>query len=219
MDSSRPASKTFMPVVLVLLSLLSFIALSCSPSPSAPPTSITETTVSTTRLPTVVSYDDRAAFEAAAPDALRLVDFDTDAQGAAIVSDSAGVHADGYYKFYGIIFEAGVICGEPNLPFTGVSAPNTISNTGENTPTPALVDAFFLQPVYEVGITNTGGEVELRIFDEDDALVGSVRSDTDEGTKDFIGLISGIPIYRMEYDAVSGMSFEGDDLLFTEFVP
>lgn len=219
MDSERRSPKTFLLVVLVLLSLLSLSALACSPSPSALPTSTTVPTVTTARLPTVVTFNDKAAFEAAAPDPLRLIGFDTDATGAAIVADSPGVHADGYYKAYGIAFEAGVIFGEPNLPFNGVSAPNTITDSGVNTPTPAIVDGVFIVPVYEVGITNLGAEAELRIFDAANTLIGSIRSDADETTKDFIGLISGIPVYRMEYDFAGGMSFEGDDLLITEVTP
>ena len=167
----------------------------------------------------MVTFNDKVAFEAAAPDPLRLLDFDTDATGAAIVAGSPGVHAGGHYKPYGIVFEAGVIFGEPNFPFNGISAPNTITDSGVNTPTPAIVDGVFIAPVYEVGITNLGAEAELRIFDQANVLIGSVRSDADEGTKDFIGLISGIPIYRMEYDFAGGMSFEGDDLLITEVVP
>ncbi len=215
-DTRRLSLKILAPVVLVSLSLLGCDSLSDTTSL---PTETIESTVTTVLLPTVVSFDDRAAFEAAASGPLQLVDFDTDYQGAPIVAESPGVLAGAYYKGYGILFSAGVVFGEPNFPFNGVSAPNTITDSGDNTPTPAIVDVIFDIPVHEVGITNIGAEAVLRIFAEDDTMIGSVRSDADEVTKDFIGLISNIPIRRMEYDFAGGMSFEGDDLMFTQIVP
>jgi len=228
LGSRRTGSRRPPLGVLALMALLSLALTGCEtltdttspPTTALPTTSLppvaTEPAITTTIVPVVVSYTDRAAFEAAAPRALQLVDFDTDYQGVPIVAESPGVHAGNYYKGYGIIFAAGVIFGEPNLPFNGVSAPNTISNSGDNTPTPALVDVLFDTPVYEVGITNTGAEAELRIFDEADTLIGSIRSDADEATNDFIGLSSNIPIRSMEFDFAGGMGFEGDDLLFTK---
>jgi len=213
---TRLSLKILAPFVLVSLSLLGCNSL---PETISLPTETTEPTSTTVMLPMVVSYDDKAAFEAAASGPLQLVDFDTDSQGAPIVAESPGVLAGAYYKSYGILFSAGVIFGEPNLPFNGVSAPNTITDSGDNTPTPAIVDVDFGDPVHEVGITNIGAEAELRIFDEADVLIGSVRSDADEATKDFIGLIGNIPIRRMEYDFAGGMSFEGDDFVFTLIVP
>lgn len=56
----------------------------------------------------------------------------------------------------------------------------------------------------------------LRIFDSDNLTIGSITSDSDLSTRDFMGLISAVPIHRITYDIVSGMGFEADDLIFTK---
>ena len=113
-------------------------------------------------------------------------------------------------------FTVGVVFGEPNLPFSGVTHPNIISNSQINTDTTALVEGNFLSPVFEVRITNVGAVAELIIFDVDDVLMGCIRTDADTLLHDFVGLISDTSIYRMEYDFVSVISFGADDLLFTQ---
>ncbi len=165
----------------------------------------------------VVNYTDLAAFQAASG-SLTLVNFDVDSGGNPIAADSPGVLAGNLFSGYGITFNAGIVFGEPNLPFNGVSPPNTISNSGINTPTPALVDGVFAAPVFEVGLTNTGAGSVLRIFDQADNQLGAILSDLDSATQDFIGMISDTPIYRMEFDFVQGIGFEGDDLYFTRIV-
>jgi hypothetical protein len=198
MDSKRPSWKILVPAFLVLLPVLGCTSLTATSPPKG-----------------VITYSDPEAFEEAAGP-LSLVDFDIDPDGMAIVAGSNGVLANGYYKAYEFAFSAGVISGGSGLPFRGVSAPNTIGDSDINTPTPAAVDATFVLPVYAVGITNVGGQAELRIFDGKDALIGSVQSDADEATKDFIGLVSNTPINRMQYDFVGGPALEGDDLVFTQ---
>jgi len=165
----------------------------------------------------VVNYTDLATFQAASG-SLTLVNFDVDSGGNPIAADSPGVLAGSLFSGYGITFNAGIVFGEPNLPFNGVSPPNTISNSGINTPTPALVDGVFAAPVFEVGLTNTGAGSVLRIFDQADNQLGAILSDLDSATQDFIGMISDTPIYRMEFDFVQGIGFEGDDLYFTRIV-
>ena len=166
----------------------------------------------------VVSYTSQAAFQADASNPLTLVNFDVDSDSNPIAAPSPGVLAGNNFTGFGINFAAGVVFGEPNLPFTGVSPPNIISNSGINTPTPARVDASFAAEVFEVGITNTGAQAVLSIFDASDTLLGSLVSDADPNADDFIGLISDTPIFRMEFDFVSGIGFGGDDLLFTQIV-
>jgi len=165
----------------------------------------------------VVNYTDLATFQAASG-SLTLVNFDVDSGGNPIAADSPGVLAGSLFSGYGITFNAGIVFGEPNLPFNGVSPPNTISNSGIKTPTPALVDGVFAAPVFEVGLTNTGAGSVLRIFDQADNQLGAILSDLDSATQDFIGMISDTPIYRMEFDFVQGIGFEGDDLYFTRIV-
>ena len=172
----------------------------------------------TQALAVVVNYNNLAAFQADAAGTLTLVNFDVDFDGNPIAADSPGVSAGSLFSGYGITFDAGVVFGEPNLPFNGVSPPNTISNSQINTPTPALVDGSFSAQVFEVGITNVGAQAILRIFDATDNMLGSILSDTDNTSHDFIGMISDTPIFRMEYDFISGIGFEGDNLLFTEIV-
>src|SRR4029079_1729947 len=77
-------------------------------------------------------YTDRAAFESSAGGPLALVSFDTDAAGNPIAADSPGVLAGNLYAGFGVTFAAGVVFGEPNLPFVGVTPPNIISNSGIN---------------------------------------------------------------------------------------
>lgn len=163
----------------------------------------------------VVNYTSLATFQANSG-SLTLVNFDVDSGGNPIAAPSPGVLAGNNFSGYGITFNSGVVFGEPNLPFGGVSPPNIISNTQINTPTPALVDGVFAAPVFEVGLTNTGAEAILRIFDISDNLIGTINSDLDPSFNDFIGLISDTPIYRMEFDFVSGIGFGGDDLYFTQ---
>ena len=163
----------------------------------------------------VTIYTDRAAFEASAGGPLTLVNFDTDASGNPIAADSPGVLAGNLYAGFGVSFAAGVVFGEPNLPFIGVTPPNIISNSGINTPTPALVNATFSTPVARVGITDVGAEAVLRLYDTSNALIASVVTDTDPATFDFVGVASDTPIRRIEYDFVSGIGFGGDDLIYT----
>ena len=164
----------------------------------------------------VISYTSKADFQADASGPLTSLGFDVDSDGNPIAADSPGVAAGTLFTGFGITFTAGVVFGGPNLPFNGVTPPNTISNSGINSPTPALVDGSFLSPVNEVGITNVGAQAVLRIFDVADALLASITSDADNTQHDFVGLISDTPILRMEYDFVSGIGFEADDLLFTQ---
>jgi hypothetical protein len=166
----------------------------------------------------ITEFRDRNAFTAAAGP-VRWINFDTDPCGVPIIAPSPGVLADDLYSLVGVVFSSGVVFGEPNLAFNGLSRPNTITNTAINTPTPALVDGSFSPPVYAVGISNTGAEAVLRVFDEDDRLIGSLTSDADTTTKDFLGVTSLIAIHRFQFDFVSGVGFEGDDLLITDTDP
>jgi hypothetical protein len=166
----------------------------------------------------VTEFRDRDAFTAAAAP-VRLINFDADPCGASISAPSPGVLANDLYQQIGVVFSSGVIFGESRLAFNGISRPNTISNSQINTPTPALVDGSFSPPVHAVGITNTGAEAVLRIFDENDHLIASLTSDADASTDDFLGLTSLTPIYRFQFDFVSGIGFEGDDLLITDTDP
>ena len=165
----------------------------------------------------VVNYNSLATFQAASG-SLTLVNFDVDSDGNSIAAPSPGVSAGTKFTGYGITFDRGVVFGEPNLPFSGVSPPNIISNSGINFGTGALVNGSFSSAVFEVGITNTGAGAILRIFDETDNLLGSLLSDLDSSTHDFIGMISDTPIYRMEFDFIQGIGFGGDDLYFTQIV-
>lgn len=165
----------------------------------------------------VVNYNDLAAFQAAAG-SMTLVNFDVDSDGNSIAAPSPGVLAGTKFTGYGVTFNRGVVFGEPNLPFQGISPPNIISNTGINSGTGALVNGSFSSAVFEVGITNIGAGSVLRIFDQTDSLLGSFSSDLDSSADDFIGMISDTPIYRMEFDFVQGIGFGGDDLYFTQIV-
>jgi hypothetical protein len=113
-----------------------------------------------------------------------------------------------------MIRPAGVVFGEPNLPSSAISQPNSISNSQINTPTDALVAGSLASPACAVGITNLGGAAVLRLFDAGSNPIASISSDTDPSAPDSIGLVSGIPVYRFEFDFVSGVGFAGDDLLF-----
>ncbi len=162
----------------------------------------------------VVNYNNLATFQADSGN-LTLVNFDVDSDGNSIAAPSPGILAGTKFTGYGITFDRGVVFGEPNLPFIGVSPPNVISNSGINSGTGALVNASFSSAVSEVGITNIGAGAILRIFDETDNLLGSLLSDLDTSTDDFVGMISDTPIYRMEFDFVQGIGFGGDDLYFS----
>jgi hypothetical protein len=159
-------------------------------------------------------YTSEAAFQSAAG-TLTLVDWDVDDVNCPIFAPSPGVLAGSFYTGDGLSFSAGVIFGEPNLPFSGRSAPNIISNSGVNTPTPALVDGTFATTVTAVGIWNTAAQSRLLVYDTTDNLLGSITSDTDATTDDFLGLVSTTPIKRFEFTFVSGIGFGGDDLQFT----
>jgi hypothetical protein len=139
---------------------------------------------------------------------MRLVNFDAGSDGNAISAPSPGVLARNLFVGSGVVF------GEPNLPSSAISQPNSISNSQINTPTDALVAGSLANPACAVGITNLGGAAVLRLFDAGNNLIAFISSDTDPSTPDFIGLVSGIPVYRFEFDFVSGVGFAGDDLLF-----
>lgn len=160
------------------------------------------------------AFRDRTSFEQAAGAPLTLLDFDSLPNGSAIDADSPGVPIDDQFAARGVRFTAGVIFGEPNLPFNGVSPPNTVSNSGVNAPERAFVSGYFEEPVCAIGLTNTGAGAVLRVYDDAFQLIASIDSDTDTDTDDFIGLVGARPIHRFEFDFVSGLGFEGDDLLF-----
>ena len=162
----------------------------------------------------VVNYNDLAVFQAAAG-AMTLVNFDVDSDGNSIDASSPGVLAGTKFTGYGVTFNRGVVFR--SLSFS-LSSPNMISNTGINSGTGALVNGSFSSEVFEVGITNLGAGSVLRIFDQTDSLLGSISSDLDGSTVDFIGMISDTPIYRMEFDFSQGIGFAGDDLYFTQIV-
>ena len=86
----------------------------------------------------VVLYTDKAAFIGATSAPLTSIGFDVDFDGNPIIAESPGVLADTLFSGYGITFGAGVVFGDSNLPFTGVTPPNIITNSGINAPTPAL---------------------------------------------------------------------------------
>ncbi len=167
----------------------------------------------------VMYFTDKTAFLTAASGTLTTIGFDLDSNGNPIAANSPGVLAGSLFSGYGITFSAGVVFGDPNLTFYGSTPPNIITNTAINTPTTALVDASFTSAVHEVGITNVGATAVLRIFDASNVLIAGITSDSDTSTKDFVGLISDTPIYRIEYDYVSGIGFEADDLVFTRIGP
>ena len=158
-------------------------------------------------------FRNRTNFEAAAGP-LTLVNFDTVPSGEALNAASPGVLAERRYASAGIHFTAGVIFGEPNLSFSGISPPNVISNSGINLPERALVSGYVSEPACAIGITNTGAEAVLRVYDDAFRLIASIRSDPDSSTADFVGLVTTKPIHRFEFDFVSGLGFGGDDLLF-----
>lgn len=157
-------------------------------------------------------FRNRASFEQAAG-AMTLINFDIMPNGSTISAPSPGVLAESRYSSAGIRFTSGVIFGEPNLPFNGISPPNVISNTGINLSERALVSGYIPEPVCAIGITNTGSVAVLRIYDASFRLLDSINSDADPNTKDFIGILSTKPIHRFEFDFVSGIGFSGDDLL------
>ena len=159
-------------------------------------------------------YRDRAAFEAATG-ALAQIDFDRMTDDTAISAPSPGVALAEQFAALGVHFTAGVIFGEPDLPFGGVSAPNVVSNSGVNLPERALVAGYFDEPVCALGITNTGAQATLRAYDMGFRLIESVTSDDDSGSNDFIGIVASRPIHRLEFDFYAGIGFEGDDLLFS----
>lgn len=159
------------------------------------------------------TYRSRADFERTAG-SLRLVDFDSKPDGTAISAGSPGVLLQDQYASVGVEFTAGVIFGEPNLPFTGVSSPNIVSNSSVNLPEHSLVAGYFTSPVCAVGITNTGAVGVLRLYDEGYRLIDSISSDANPATTDFIGIIASRPVHRVEFDFGSGIGFGGDDLLF-----
>lgn len=162
--------------------------------------------------PAVRFFTSEAAFVAAAPNPLTKIDFDVASDGNPIDAPSPGVLAGTLFKGYGITFDAGVVFGTTSIP----GRRNIITNSGINTPTPALVAASFASPVHEVGITNVGAEAVLRIFGEDTHLISKI---TAHSRNDFVGIMSGIPIYYMEYNSVGGIGFGGADLLFTQITP
>ena len=158
-------------------------------------------------------FRNRSSFESAAGP-LTLVNFDTAPSGEALSAPSPGVLAERRFSSAGIHFTAGVIFGEPNLPFSGISPPNVISNSEINLPERALVSGYISDPACAIGITNTGAEAVLRVYDDAFRLIASINSDTDPSTADFVGLLTTKPIYRFEFDFVSGPGFGGDDLFF-----
>lgn len=163
-------------------------------------------------------FRDRNAFIAAAGP-LTTVNFDTTACGVAILPASGGSLAGSFYANVGVTFDAGVIFDLSPFPNANPpSPPNVITNAQINTPTPALVDGTFASPVAAVGITNTGAEAILRVFDASDNLIDSIKTDTNVTTQDFVGILSSTPIHRFEFDFVSGVGFEGDDLLFSQIM-
>jgi hypothetical protein len=159
------------------------------------------------------TYRNRADFERTTG-SLQLVDFDQKPDGTAISAGSPGILLKDQYASVGVEFTSGVIFGEPNLPFTGVSKPNTVSNSSVNLPERSLVAGYFPSPVCAVGITNTGAVAILRLYDEGYRLVDSISSDANSATTDFIGIIASRPVHRIELDFESGIGFGGDDLLF-----
>lgn len=116
------------------------------------------------------------------------------------------------YANAGVTFAAGVISEDA----TTASSPNIVSNSGVNTPTPALVDGTFATPVAAVGITNVGAGAVLRVYDSSGTLIASLTTDTSTAASDFVGIVSTTPIKRFEFDFVSGLGFGGDDLVFTK---
>lgn len=158
------------------------------------------------------TYRDRVEFEEAC-NSVTIIDFDQTPDGTPIEADSPGVLADNIYSDVGIHFTAGVIFGEPNLPFGGESPPNIISNSGINLPERTLVAGYIDDPVCALGITNTGAQAVLRVYDEGFNVIASIVSDTDANSNDFMGLVTSKPIYRFEIDFVSGIGFGADDLL------
>lgn len=160
------------------------------------------------------TFVSRPLFEQAAGE-LTLIDFDTEPFGQPVAAPGSGVLVDDLYSVLGVDFSAGVIFDESGSPSPGSSPPNTLSNSQVNTPTPALADARFQDPVSAVGLTNVGAVATLRIFDEADNLIASLDSDAVTTAGDFIGFVSGTPIRRFEFDFVAGLGFAGDDLVFT----
>lgn len=167
--------------------------------------------------PPLTVYRDRAAFERdAAP--LTLVDFDADACGRAIAAPSPGVLAGGRYAAVGVTFDAGVIFDHAALGGATASSPNIIANAQINTPTPALVDGRFTNPVKAVGLMNVGAEAVLRLIDGSGNVVAAVHTDANPAALDFLGVVTQDPFARFQFDFASGSGFGGDDLLFTQLV-
>ncbi len=145
---------------------------------------------------------------------LMLANFDRTPANVAISASSPGTLLADQYAAMGPRFTAGVIFGEPNLPFGGISRPNLLSNSGINLSESSLVAGYFDSPVCAVGIHNTGARATLRVFDEGYRLIREIHADADPATDDFIGIVSGVPIHRIEFDFHSGLGFGGDDLRF-----
>ena len=158
-------------------------------------------------------FRNRASFEQAAGGMLTLIDFDTLPNGVPIQADSPGVLIESQFASEGLQFTSGVIFGEPNLPFGGVSPPNTISNSGINLQERSLVSGYFDEPTCAIGLTNVGAGAVLRIYDDAFNLITSISSDTDSAADDFVGILAARPIHRFEFDFESGLGFGGDDLL------
>lgn len=157
-------------------------------------------------------YTDRNLFVQEAG-TLSQINFDRDSCGAPISASSPGVLAGNLYSALGVNFQAGVIFDIAALGGTPPSAPNVITNSGINTPTPALVKGGFGTGVYAVGITNVGAQAVLRLFDGQGNLITTINTDANTAATDFVGVVSDIPIRSFEYDFVSGLGFGGDDLL------
>lgn len=143
---------------------------------------------------------------------LTTVNFDSTPAQVPIAAPSPGVLLGDQYSAVGVEFTAGVVFG--GLPFSGVSKPNAVSNTGVNEKERSLVAGYFPNPVCAVGITNTGAQGVLRLYDEGYRLIGSIRADTNPATSDFLGVTSSKPVHRFEFDFESGIGFGGDDLVF-----
>ncbi len=145
---------------------------------------------------------------------LMLADFDRTPTNVAISAESPGAVLADQYAAAGLRFTSGVIFGEPNLPFSGISRPNLLSNSAINLSERSLVAGYFVSPVCAVGIHNTGARSTLRVFDEGYRLIREIHADANTAANDFVGIVSGLPIHRIEFDFHSGLGFGGDDLRF-----
>jgi hypothetical protein len=102
-----------------------------------------------------------------------------------------------------------VLRGNVSANSTAASPPSVLAGGAEG------IAGDFAQPVRAVGVKAIGGAIELRLYDGGGQLLGTILSDTDPSTPDFVGVVlADALIARFEVVSPSGGDVQVDDLVF-----